>query len=51
MSDADLEVKFLVLAEAVILKERMRIRRFMDACWNIEKLANAADVVKAGTKN
>ena len=49
MSYADLEVKFLILAEAVILKEQ--ICRFMDACWNIEKLANAADIVKAGTKN
>jgi hypothetical protein len=49
MSDADLEVKFSVLTEAVILKEQTC--RFMDACWNIEKLANAADIVKAGTKN
>jgi 2-methylcitrate dehydratase PrpD len=45
MSDAALEGKFADLAQGVI--PAAQARRVMDLCWDVEKLASAADVAKA----
>jgi len=44
MSDKALEVKFTDLADGILPGQV--IRRAMDLCWNVEKLANAADIAR-----
>jgi 2-methylcitrate dehydratase PrpD len=44
MSDADLESKFLGLAEGVI--PAAQARRAIDACWNVEDLADASELAR-----
>jgi len=44
MTDAQLEAKFADLADGLL--PAATIRRVMDACWNIESLANAADIAR-----
>lgn len=48
MSDVDLEGKFTGLAEGIIPPHQ--VRRLMDACWNIEKLTSAAEIIQTGAK-
>jgi 2-methylcitrate dehydratase PrpD len=45
MTDSMLEAKFTDLADGILPKPQ--IRRLMDACWNIEKVSNAAAVAQA----
>jgi len=45
MSDKALEAKFADLAEGVI--PAAQARKVMDLCWNVEKLAGAAEIAKA----
>jgi 2-methylcitrate dehydratase PrpD len=47
MTDADLEAKFLDLADGVL--PAARARRLLDLCWQIETLPDAADLARAGT--
>jgi 2-methylcitrate dehydratase PrpD len=44
MTDKQLETKFSDLADGII--PAAMIRRVMDACWNVEGLANAAEIAK-----
>ena len=44
MSDSQLEAKFTDLVEGIL--PAAAIRGVMDACWNVEALANAADIAK-----
>jgi 2-methylcitrate dehydratase PrpD len=44
MSDQALEAKFADLADGVL--PQAQTRRLMQACWNLEELADAADVVR-----
>jgi 2-methylcitrate dehydratase PrpD len=44
MTDKQLEAKFADLADGVI--PAPAIRRAMDACWNVESLPSAAEIVK-----
>jgi hypothetical protein len=44
MSDKQLENNFGDLADGVILASA--IRPVMDACWNVERLTNAAEIAK-----
>jgi 2-methylcitrate dehydratase PrpD len=44
MTDRQLEAKFTDLADGII--PAPAIRQVMDACWNVESLANAADIAK-----
>ena len=44
MTDAMLETKFSDLADGILSAQA--IRKSMDACWQIETLASAADIVK-----
>jgi 2-methylcitrate dehydratase PrpD len=46
MSDADLERKFLDLADGVL--PETQAKRVMDMCWKVETLANAGDIPRAG---
>ena len=46
MSDADLERKFLDLADGVL--PQTQAKRVMDMCWKVETLANAGDIPRAG---
>jgi 2-methylcitrate dehydratase PrpD len=48
MSDSALEAKFTELAEAIL--PRPQVRQLLDACWNIEKLSDAAAVAKAAVR-
>jgi len=45
LSDAALEAKFSGLAEGIL--PPAQVRRLLDACWNIERLASAAAVAEA----
>jgi Uncharacterized protein involved in propionate catabolism len=45
MTDAQLETKFADLAEGILPKEQ--VRRLMDACWQVERLAGADAIAKA----
>jgi len=45
MSDAQLEAKFMTLAEGVL--PARRARRLMDLSWNIATLSNAAELARA----
>ena len=45
MSDADLEAKFLGLAEGVLPESQAR--RLIAQCWKVEALASAAEVATA----
>jgi len=45
MSDADLEAKFLGLAEGVLPPDRAR--RLIDLCWRLDGLPGAAEVAEA----
>ncbi|HET9596418.1 MAG TPA: MmgE/PrpD family protein [Anaeromyxobacteraceae bacterium] len=47
MTDQALEAKFTDLADGILPKPQAR--QLMELCWNVEKLSNAADVVRAGT--
>jgi 2-methylcitrate dehydratase PrpD len=47
MTDAQLEAKFADLAQGVL--PDAQARRLMDACWQVESLPSAAQIVKAGT--
>jgi 2-methylcitrate dehydratase PrpD len=47
MSDRALEAKFADLADGIL--PAAQTRKLMDLCWNVEKLANAGDLVRAGT--
>jgi 2-methylcitrate dehydratase PrpD len=47
MTDAQLEAKFRDLAQGVL--PDAQVRRLMDACWQVESLSSAAQIVKAGT--
>jgi 2-methylcitrate dehydratase PrpD len=47
MTDAQLEVKFADLADEILSKDQTR--KLMETCWNVEHLANAADLAKAAT--
>ena len=42
MSDADLEAKFMGLADGVL--PAAQARTLMDLCWKIETLPNAAEI-------
>lgn len=44
MSDKALEVKFADLADGIL--PGPEIRQAMDLCWNVESLANAADIAR-----
>jgi hypothetical protein len=46
MSDADLERKFLGLADDVL--PQTQAKRVMDMCWKVETLDNAGDIPRAG---
>ena len=46
MSDADLERKFLDLADGVM--PETQAKRVMDMCWKVETLDNAGDIPRAG---
>jgi 2-methylcitrate dehydratase PrpD len=46
MSDADLERKFLDLADGVL--PETQAKRVMDMCWKVEALDNAGDIARAG---
>ena len=46
MSDADLERKFLDLADGML--PQTQAKRVMDMCWKVETLANAGDIPRAG---
>jgi 2-methylcitrate dehydratase PrpD len=46
MSDADLERKFLDLADGVL--PQAQARRVMEMCWKVETLDNAGDIPRAG---
>jgi 2-methylcitrate dehydratase PrpD len=48
MSDKALEVKFADLADGIL--PAPVIRRAMDLCWNVETLANAADIARMCVK-
>jgi 2-methylcitrate dehydratase PrpD len=45
MTDAALEAKFRDLADGVL--PRAQAGRLMEACWNVESLASAAEIAKA----
>jgi 2-methylcitrate dehydratase PrpD len=45
MSDADLEAKFLDLADGVL--PVAQARKLMDLCWKVETLASAGDLATA----
>ena len=47
LSDATLEAKFLDLADGVLPKNRAQA--LLERCWNVEKLAGAAEVAKAAS--
>jgi 2-methylcitrate dehydratase PrpD len=47
MTDAQLEAKFRDLAQGVL--PDAQVKRLMDACWQVESLASAAEIVRAGT--
>ena len=47
MSDAQLEEKFSGLTEGILAPERSR--RLMDLCWKAWELADAGDILRAGT--
>ncbi len=47
MTDKALEGKFADLAEGIL--PAAQTRKLMDLCWNVEKLSNTADLVRAGT--
>ena len=48
MTDADLERKFLDLADGVL--PSAQARRVMELCWKVESLKKAADITRAGVK-
>jgi 2-methylcitrate dehydratase PrpD len=48
MSDADLARKFTDLAEGILTPQQAA--NVIELCWKVESLANAADIVAAGTK-
>jgi 2-methylcitrate dehydratase PrpD len=45
MTDAQLEVKFTDLADGILSKDQTH--QLMEACWNVEHLASAAEIAKA----
>jgi 2-methylcitrate dehydratase PrpD len=49
MTDQQLEVKFADLAEGIL--PAARIRQVMDLCWNVENLASAAEIARAGVSS
>ena len=44
MTDRELESKFADLAEGIL--PQAQTRRLIEACWNIERLADASDIVR-----
>jgi 2-methylcitrate dehydratase PrpD len=48
MTDAALESKFADLADGIL--PQAQARRLMQACWNLESLADAADIVRLGAR-
>jgi 2-methylcitrate dehydratase PrpD len=48
MSDADLARKFTDLADGILTPQQTA--NVIELCWKVESLANAADIVAAGTK-
>jgi 2-methylcitrate dehydratase PrpD len=44
MTDRALEIKFADLADGILPREQAR--RLIDACWGVEALADAADIVR-----
>jgi len=44
MTDSALEIKFADLADGIL--PLAQTRRLIDACWNVERLADAADIVR-----
>lgn len=49
MSNQALEAKFVDLADGIL--PGARVRQVMDLCWNVEGLANAADIARAGVSS
>jgi 2-methylcitrate dehydratase PrpD len=49
MSDEALEKKFADLAEGILPPPR--VRQVMDLCWNVEGLASAAEIARAGVSS
>jgi hypothetical protein len=47
MTDRALEIKFADLADGILPQEQTR--QLIDACWRVERLAEAADIVRLGT--
>ncbi|MDE1194829.1 MAG: MmgE/PrpD family protein [Pseudomonas sp.] len=45
MSDQQLEAKFTDLAKGIL--PDAQVRKLIDTCWSVEKLANAGDIAKA----
>ena len=48
MSDRALETKFADLAEGIL--PHAQARRLIEACWKVEDLADAAELVRLGTR-
>jgi 2-methylcitrate dehydratase PrpD len=48
MSDRALETKFADLADGIL--PQAQSRRLIEACWSVEELADAADIVRLGTR-
>jgi len=46
MSDEALEAKFADLTEGILPPDQAR--RLLEACWGVERLSNAAEIVRAG---
>jgi 2-methylcitrate dehydratase PrpD len=48
MTDRALEIKFADLADGILPPEQAR--RLIDACWNVETLADAADIARLSAR-
>ena len=46
MSDQDLEAKFIDLTEGILSKARQN--NLIELCWNLENLADAGVIARAG---
>mgnify|MGYP001066273275 FL=1 len=48
MTDADLEAKFISLADGVL--PSTQVRQLLDLCWNIETLPSASLIAESATR-